>query len=121
MKPTDFSKYLTGFFTKYLPHEMGLSSNTVVSYRDTFVLMITFMEQEKSIKPEKLELISITKKLIVEFLDWLEWERKSAQQQEIKDLLQYTLSLDMCNTSGRITYMNINRSCPYGSKRQLSP
>lgn len=77
MKPTDFSKYLTGFFTKYLPHERGLSSNTVVSYRDTFVLMITFMEREKSIKPEKLELISITKKLIVEFLDWLEWERKS--------------------------------------------
>jgi integrase/recombinase XerD len=77
MKPTDFSKYLTDFFTKYLTHERGLSSNTVVSYRDTFVLLITFMERKKGIKPEKLELISITKTLIVEFLDWLELERRS--------------------------------------------
>jgi len=78
MKPTDFSKYLTDFFTKYLTHERGLSSNTVVSYRDTFVLLITFMERKKSIKPEKLELISITQQLIVEFLDWLELERRSS-------------------------------------------
>jgi len=77
MKPTDFSKYLTDFFAKYLTHERGLSSNTVVSYRDTFVLLITFMERKKSIKPERLELISITKMLIVEFLDWLELERRS--------------------------------------------
>jgi integrase/recombinase XerD len=78
MKPTDFSKHLTDFFTKYLTHERGLSSNTVVSYRDTFVLLITFIEREKRIKPEKLELISITKKLIVEFLDWLQSQRGSS-------------------------------------------
>lgn len=78
MKPTDFSKYLTDFFTRYLTHERGLSANTVVSYRDTFVLLITFLECKKNIKPEKLELISITKELVIEFLYWLELERKSS-------------------------------------------
>ena len=77
MKPTDFSKYLTDFFMKYLTHERGLSANTVASYRDTFVLLISFIERRKNIKLDKLVLISITKNLIVEFLDWLQTERKS--------------------------------------------
>jgi len=77
MKPTDFSKYLTNFLTKYLSHERGASSNTIASYRDTFVLLIVFMES-KNIKPGKLTLEKITKDVVVEFLDWVQIERKSS-------------------------------------------
>lgn len=76
MIPTDFSKYVTGFLTKYLSHERGASKNTISSYRDTFVLFITFMEQHKKIKISKLTLGAITKDSVVEFLDWLQTERK---------------------------------------------
>lgn len=76
MKPTDFSKYLTDYLTRYLSHERGCSSNTIIAYRDTFVFFITFMHQIKKIKAEKLFMKSITKASVVEFLDWLQSERK---------------------------------------------
>ena len=74
MKPTDFSKYLTDFLTKYLAHERGASPNTIITYRDTFVLLILFMERKK-VKVHKLTLKTITKEVVVEFLDWIQSER----------------------------------------------
>lgn len=76
MQPTDFSKYLTSFLTKYLSHERGASSNTIASYRDTFVLLITFLET-RNIKLSKLTLDQITKDNVVEFLNWVQSERKN--------------------------------------------
>lgn len=76
MKPTDFSKYLTDYLTRYLPHERGSSHNTIMAYRDTFVLFITFMERIRKINADKLHLKSITKECVVAFLDWLQTERK---------------------------------------------
>ena len=78
MKPTDFSKYLTDFLTRYLSHERGSSTNTIMAYRDTFILFITFMNQVKNIKAEKLFMKLITKASVVEFLDWLQSERESS-------------------------------------------
>lgn len=76
MQPTDFSKYLTSFLTKYLSHERGASSNTIASYRDTFVLLIMFLET-RNIKLSKLTLDQITKDNVVEFLNWVQSERKN--------------------------------------------
>ena len=76
MKPTDFSKYLTDYLTRYLSHERGCSTNTIIAYRYTFVFFITFMHQIKKIKAEKLFMKSITKSSVVEFLDWLQSERE---------------------------------------------
>ncbi len=76
MKPTDFSRYLTNYLSKYLPGERGLSSNTILSYKFTFILFISFMEQQKKINVSKIELKDITEKSVVEFLDWLQSNRK---------------------------------------------
>jgi site-specific recombinase XerD len=72
MKPTDFSKYISDFVSRYLPHEKGVSNNTIIAYRDTFVLLIEFLQKEKRIKIEKLTLDKVTKKVILEYLDWLQ-------------------------------------------------
>jgi len=76
MKPTDFAKSLTDFLSKYLPGERGMSSNTIQSYKTTFVLFITFMEQHASISIDKLCLRNITQERVVQFLDWVQAERK---------------------------------------------
>lgn len=76
MKPTDFSKNLTNFLAKYLPGERGLSTNTISSYKFAFVLFISFMEQQKKINVSKIELKDITKESVVEFLNWLQSNRK---------------------------------------------
>ncbi len=61
MKPTDFSKYISDFISRYLPNEKGVSSNTITAYRDTFVLLINFIKEHKGIKVEKLTLEKIKK------------------------------------------------------------
>jgi len=76
MKPTDFSKNLTNFLSKYLPGERGMSLNTISSYKYTFILFISFMEQQKKISISKIELKNITKETVVEFLEWLQSNRK---------------------------------------------
>lgn len=76
MKPTDFSKSLTDFLSKYLPGEKGVSNNTIASYKVTFILLIHFMENEKKVKIQHLMLKHLTKECIIEYLDWLQRERK---------------------------------------------
>lgn len=76
MKPTDFSKSLTDFLSKYLPGERGMSVNTINSYKITFILLIGFVESQKKISINRLSLKDITKECIVEFLEWLQQERK---------------------------------------------
>lgn len=75
MRPTDFSKGVADFLTRYLPGERGASINTITSYKYTFILFLTFLKERKSITAERLTLNRITKKVIVEFLDWLEEDR----------------------------------------------
>jgi site-specific recombinase XerD len=75
MKPTDFAYYLTNFFTKHLPGECGVSKNTVTSYRDTFLLFLAYVRNEKGKAIERLHLKDINKELVTGFLNWIETER----------------------------------------------
>lgn len=76
MTPTDFSKYISDFISRYLPHEKGASANTITAYRDTLVLLLNFIQNEKGVKIEKLTLGKITKETVIAFLDWIQKERK---------------------------------------------
>ena len=76
MKPTDFSKSLTDFLTKYLPGQRGASYHTISSYKTTFILLLTYMKQQRRLNVNKLMLKDITKINITAFLDWLQTERK---------------------------------------------
>lgn len=76
MRPTDFSRYISDFIARYLPDERGASANTITAYRDTFVLLLDFIEREKGVRVEKLTLGMIKKGTIIEFLDWIQKERK---------------------------------------------
>ena len=75
MKPTDFSKYISDFISRYLPNERGASINTINAYRDTFILLLNFLEEKKQVKIEKLILEKIKQETIIEFLDWVQQER----------------------------------------------
>jgi integrase/recombinase XerD len=75
MKTTDFSKYLTEFLASYLPGEKGASTNTISSYRDTFVLFLQYFRDELSMPAEKLFLKHINKDVVSNFLNWIEQHR----------------------------------------------
>lgn len=76
MKATDFSRYLSYFLIKYLPGTLNLSENTIASYRDTFKLFLSFWENRYYIRPEKLTISMISYDSVLEFLEWIECERK---------------------------------------------
>lgn len=75
MKPTDFSKYLSEFLSVYLPGEKGLSTNTILAYRDTFVIFIEYMEKIKGMPVNRLKLGHINRETIIDFLDWIQYAR----------------------------------------------
>ena len=75
MKPSDFSKCLTTFFTTHLTRTRNLSENTIMSYRDTFRLLLAFCRDECSLPPEKISFKVLDEKIILRFLEWLQDER----------------------------------------------
>ena len=78
MKPTDFSYHLTKYLSSFLPGIRGLSSNTILSYRDTFTLLLKYYALEKKIPAEKVTLEILQVDSIREFLEWLETTRHSS-------------------------------------------
>jgi integrase/recombinase XerD len=76
MKTTaDFSYYVSKFLARYLPGEAGASPNTILSYRDTFLLFIKYCKSQENTPPEKMTLELLTRELVCAFLSWLESER----------------------------------------------
>lgn len=78
MKTTDFAMLVNKFIMEYLVSARNLSPNTVLSYRDSIVLLITFMSNVHGKRPEALEIADITAERVDEFLGWLESERKNS-------------------------------------------
>jgi integrase/recombinase XerD len=76
MKPTDFAYYLTDFLSKHLPGTVGLRPNTIMSYRDTFSVFLEFCSEHRGIRPEKFSLDNLNRKLVEEYLEWLEKTRR---------------------------------------------
>lgn len=75
-KITDFARHLTGFFTEYLSGIRNLSKNTILAYRDTFRLLLVFYREVYVIPPEKLVIKKMDDKAIIQYLNWLQQERK---------------------------------------------
>lgn len=127
MKPTDFSKYISDFISKHLPDEKGASANTITAYRDTFVLLLNFIQQEKRIKVEKLTLEKIKKEIILEFLDYIQKQRKcshstrNARLAAIHSFYKYLQgeSLEHLHECQRILSIKFKRA-PQGSLNYLS-
>ena len=70
-----FPKLISSFFNDYLIRQKGYSPNTLKTYRDSFVLLIEFMDAVKHKKPESLAVEDLDYKTINSFLDWLENEK----------------------------------------------
>lgn len=76
MKPTDFAKHLTEFLAVYLPSQRNVSKNTIRSYRDAFKLLIKYYQEIKGIAVERITLNDFSSEWLIDFLKWLETDRK---------------------------------------------
>jgi integrase/recombinase XerD len=78
LSPTKLATALRAFFAQHLPLTRGLSSRTVLSYRDTFVLLLRFLAERHACGVVDLELKHLRAEDILVFLDHLETKRKNS-------------------------------------------
>ena len=65
------------FFGIYLPNIKGVSPHTIKAYRDIFKQFMVFSAGYYDIKIDSLLLDHFTPEVILDFLDYLESERKN--------------------------------------------
>lgn len=75
-KKNTFIDLLENYFSTYIPVSKGLSPSTLESYKATFRILMEFMHTVKGVSPEKVSFEALDTKTILDFLDWLESERK---------------------------------------------
>lgn len=71
----NFAYLLEKYFSNYLIDMRNLSKNTIVSYRDTMVLLLNYLIEVKNIRIENIQMESFSYNLINEFITWLEKEQ----------------------------------------------
>lgn len=128
MKPTDFAKYLTEFLSSYLPDQKNVSKNTIYSYRDTFKLLIVYCQTIKAIPVERITLNVLSSKLIVDFLEWLETNRKcsiSTRNQRLAAIHSFFRYIQAEEPAGIFNYQKITaipiKRAPKKVVEHLSP
>lgn len=73
-----FSKLVQTFLTNYIIGECNYSNNTKASYSTTFYLFTRYLNTNYNTKPNNIEIESIDKTIIINFLNWLEDERDAS-------------------------------------------
>lgn len=68
--------YINKYLTDYLPTIRGLSENSILSYRDAFILLLKFIKEEKKIKPETMMMSQLDFDTIIDFVKWMEFDHK---------------------------------------------
>src|ERR1700746_1843357 len=73
--PERFAELVQAFFCDYLIKQRDLSPRTVSAYRDTFRLLLSFLQQACGKRPDQLILSTLTAPQLSAFLQHLEEER----------------------------------------------
>lgn len=80
IKYKDFSEAVESFFCKYLIQERNVSHHTIRAYRDSFALLLEYMNKLHKIPADKIGLEHLDRQNVMDFLIWLEREKKCAPQ-----------------------------------------
>lgn len=70
-----FMTLLEDYFETYLPYSRGLSPNTVNSYKQSFLLLLRFMLEEKGKKADDIRFPDLNYDTLLDFFNWLETDR----------------------------------------------
>lgn len=73
--PEHFAELVQTFFCDYLIKQRDLSPRTVSAYRDTFRLLLRFLQRDCGKRPDQLTLSNITAAQVIAFLQYLEEDR----------------------------------------------
>lgn len=100
MSTHDLAPLVTAFFLRHLPTERNASPHTIAAYRDTFKLLLRFVNQTTSRPAAALQVEDLTPDRILEFLTALETTRRNtirtrnARLAAIHSFFRYVLDSD---------------------------
>ena len=80
MKSNDLARYVPGFLQDYLILQKGFSRHTILSYRDTIKLLLTYVSSRKNKPVNSLILSDLGPNMVIDFLNHLEKERGNSSQ-----------------------------------------
>ena len=90
-----FAVLLQNFFYQRLIEQRNSSNDTVVAYRDTFKLLLSYFKEKQNISPDTVVLENLNPKNILGFLRYLEQDRhnkirsRNARLAAIRSFLKY--------------------------------
>ena len=99
----DFAYYLSKYLKDHLILERNMSNNTIRSYKKTFELLIDYLINKKNLKIFQINFETITRDIVIEFLNYLEEEKKNTIRTRnqrlacIKSFYQYCLIEEIDN------------------------
>lgn len=70
-----FMTLLEDYFETYLPYSRGLSPNTINSYKQSFLLLLRFMLEEKGKRADDISFSDLNYDTLLDFFNWLETDR----------------------------------------------
>ena len=92
-KSQTFLPLLESFFSYHLPIAVGLSTNTIKSYKEAFRLLLTYLSESRSVAADKISFQLLDYECLSGFLDWLESSRNccpSTKNQRLSALLSFS-------------------------------
>lgn len=78
MKPVSLQELLIRFFTEHLRQQRHVSHHTLLAYRDTFRLLLRFLQRTYHLRPATLELSGLSPERVLAFLAHLEQQRTNS-------------------------------------------
>jgi len=75
-----YSTLIQDFFCKRLMTQRNASPQTIASYRDTFLLLFRYAQEELKKDPAKLQITDLNTDFVLKFLDYLEKERGNSER-----------------------------------------
>ena len=75
---SDLGYWLQRFFREHLAQQRNVSTATLEAYRDTFRLLLQFLQGQRQRTPSALLVDALTADVVVQFLEHLESQRQNA-------------------------------------------
>lgn len=114
-----FSYYLSHFFKEYLVVERNCSEHTIRSYRNSFKQFVDYLVNVKGFKLENINFDTVTRDVVIEFLNCLEEIRnvtirtRNLRLTAIKSFYQY------CSIEEIENFDNINKILSIKTKKEI--
>jgi site-specific recombinase XerD len=122
-KTSIFLNLLDDFINNYLPYSVGVSPNTVISYKYAFRLLIEFLYSKKGISADKVSFNNLDYTTLLDFFEWIEKDRGCSiptKNQRLSAILSFSAYAQNRDLSAASTFRTSVLKIPM-KKGQMKP